>query len=92
MNTFTDTVLSTVDRFASHLSSLSSLLDRLVEHVTPQVTVHACSGQYCKTVCTFFCNQGESQMQTVYTATTRANCDNHVYNCSTNIGCGGICN
>lgn len=84
MQTFTDSILNTLDR----LSKKSSLLDRITERLLPATTAQACSGYLCYDYCA---NVGCSHYDTAYRrfwATTINNCNIGNYSCSTSV-CGG---
>ncbi|GHO57271.1 hypothetical protein [Ktedonobacter robiniae] len=84
MQTFTDSILNTLDR----ISKKSSLLDRLTERLLPTTTAQACGGYLCYDTCANLrCGHYDTAYRQFW-ATTISNCNAGNYSCTSSV-CGG---
>lgn len=87
MNTFSNNLLSSVNRISTKFNPVMKLFDDLLEKVTPKITAQACSGYYCTTVCGSCCSNcsGDYKSITYARYTQLTNCNGS--NCYVNLGC-----
>lgn len=91
MRTFTDTLLSTVGRISNQPGPVSSLMDSLVERLTPKAEAQASCppGTFCTNDCGQ-CAHGVADFN--YYAVDGYNCIIGNYNCAIRTTrCGNVC-